>query len=203
MADILTLVEQLEQLLARGWRVPFTTNAMIDEDAFIDILEQLHIALPTEIREAQALMAQKAEILSEARADADAIRAAAHDEAARLVDQSPIVAQAEARADEIIADADSRASIIQREAHEKANDVVQAAAQEARSLQQGADAYAIEVLEGIGVELSAYLRQVQNGLDRLQVGNAAENEARGDNESPADHAPSVSVTDKVVTADAS
>ena len=66
MADILTLVEQLEQLLARGWRVPFTTNAMIDEDAFIDILEQLHIALPTEIREAQALMAQKAEILSEA-----------------------------------------------------------------------------------------------------------------------------------------
>ena len=40
MADILYLVERLEQVLAQGWRVPFTTNAVIDEDAFIDVIEQ-------------------------------------------------------------------------------------------------------------------------------------------------------------------
>ena len=168
MADILFLVEELEQVLARGWRIPFTTNAVIDEDAFIDIVEQLHIALPTEIREAQQLMAQREEILAEAHVEAEAITQQAHEKAADLVAESPIVVRAEEERGRILADARERAEVIQNEARKKADEVIAQAAREARGLQTGADEYAVEVLQRIRDELDAYLRQVDNGLERLE-----------------------------------
>lgn len=157
MADILYLVERLEQILSQGWRVPFTTNAVIDEDALIDVIEQMHIAIPTEVRQAQQLMQQKDQFLSEARDEADALVAEARREAGtliedatheadRLVTETDIVAQARDRADQIVA-----------EANREADDV-----------RAGADSYAVDVLSRIHHELNAYLRQVDNGLARLQ-----------------------------------
>lgn len=157
MADILYLVERLEQILSQGWRVPFTTNAVIDEDAFIDVIEQMHIAIPTEVRQAQQLMQQKDQFLTDARDEADGVVEEARREASalmdnatqeadRLVTETDIVAQARRRAVQIVADAE----------------------QEAADIKAGADSYAMDVLSRIHNELNAYLRQVDNGLSRLQ-----------------------------------
>jgi cell division septum initiation protein DivIVA len=149
MADILYLVERLEQVLAHGWRVPFTTNAVIDEDTFIDIVEQMHIAIPNEIRQAQQIVQQKERILAQAREEAERIVDQAREQSERLVADTDIVARARERAREII-----------NEAEQDADDVC-----------AGADEYATEVLARIRDELEVYLRQVDNGLKRL---NAAE-----------------------------
>lgn len=146
MADIIYLVERLEQVLAQGWRVPFTTNAVIDEDAFIDIVEQMHIAIPVEIRQAQQIVQQKDRILAQARDEADRILEQARDEAAQRIEQTDIVARARSRGDELIAEANN----------------------DADDIRTGADEYATEVLSRIKDELTAYLRQVENGLNRLQ-----------------------------------
>lgn len=145
MADILYLVERLEQVLAQGWRVPFTTNAVIDEDAFIDIVEQMHIAIPIEIRQAQQVTQQKERILAQAR-----------EEGERLVDQS------RERADQLVADTD----IISR-AHDRAEEIIREAREEAEDIRGGADQYATQVLSRIRSELQGYLRQVDNGLEQL------------------------------------
>lgn len=146
MADIIYLVERLEQVLAQGWRVPFTTNAVIDEDAFIDIVEQMHIAIPVEIRQAQQIVQQKDRILAQAREEAERILDQARDEAAQRIEQTDIVARARGRGDELIAEAQA----------------------DAEDIRTGADDYATEVLSRIKEELTAYLRQVENGLNRLQ-----------------------------------
>ncbi|MGH2541253.1 MAG: hypothetical protein ACRDIB_00560 [Ardenticatenaceae bacterium] len=146
MADIIYLVERLEQVLAQGWRVPFTTNAVVDEDAFIDIVEQMHIAIPTEIRQAQQIVQQKERILAQAREEAERIVAQGRERAAHLVEQSEIVARAQDRGRQIIAEAE----------------------EEAEDIHLGADEYATEVLGRIRHELQAFLRQVDNGLDRLK-----------------------------------
>ncbi len=145
MADIIYLVERLEQVLAQGWRVPFTTNAVIDEDAFIDIVEQMHIAIPVEIRQAQQIVQQKERILAQAREEAENILEQARAEASRRIEQTDIVSKARARSDEII-----------EEAHGDADEI-----------RFGADEYATEVLGRIKEELTAYLRQVENGLTQL------------------------------------
>lgn len=146
MADIIYLVERLEQVLAQGWRVPFTTNAVIDEDAFIDIVEQMHIAIPVEIRQAQQVMQQKDRVLAQAREEAERIIEQAREEAAQRIEQTDIVARARMRGDEIIAEAEA----------------------DGEDIRTGADEYATEVLSRIKEELTAYLRQVENGLNRLQ-----------------------------------
>lgn len=146
MADILYLVERLEQVLAQGWRVPFTTNAVIDEDAFIDIVEQMHIAIPTEIRQAQQIVQQKERILAQAREESERLLEQAREESERLVMQTDLVERARTRHEEIVAEALG----------------------EAVTIRAGADEYATEVLSRIHDELNAYLRQVDNGLARLR-----------------------------------
>ena len=131
MADILYLVERLEQVLAQGWRVPFTTNAVIDEDAFIDVIEQMHIAIPNEIRQAQQIVQQKERILAQAREEAERMLEHAYQQADNLISQTESVKRASTRAQEIVADA----------------------RQEAHTVRIGADEYASEVLTRLHSEL--------------------------------------------------
>jgi vacuolar-type H+-ATPase subunit H len=147
MADILYLVERLEEVLAQGWRVPFSANAVIDEDAFIDIIEQMHIAIPIEIRQAQQIIQQKDRILAQAREESERMLEHAYQQAERLVTQTAVVERAQLRSKELRT----------------------LAWQEAEEIRQGADEYAGDVLARLRDELQAYLHQVDNGLERLKA----------------------------------
>ena len=146
MADILYLVERLEQVLAQGWRVPFTTNAVIDEDAFIDVIEQMHIAIPNEIRQAQQVIQQKERILAQAREEAERLLEHAYQQADHLIAQTDVV----------------------KRAQNSANDVIAEANKEAQDIRLGADSYAVDVLKRLREELEHYVHQVDNGLERLK-----------------------------------
>ena len=54
--DILYLVDRLEALLSKGWRVPMSSKTMIDEDEFLDIVDQMRIAIPEEIRQSKKIV---------------------------------------------------------------------------------------------------------------------------------------------------
>ena len=145
MADILYLVERLENVLAQGWRLPFSSNAVINEDAFIDVVEQMHIAIPVEIRQAQQIVQQKERILAQAREEAERMLEHAYQQAERLVMQAEVVTRSQERAAEIR----------------------QQAKEEAELVRAGADDYALDVLTRLQDELQVYLRQVDNGVERL------------------------------------
>ncbi len=146
MADILYLIDRLEEVLNNGFRVPFTSSAVIDEDAFLDLVDQMRIAIPSEIREAQRILQERDRIVSEARQEAERIVAEARLKAQQLVEEHAIVEEARRRAQEIEA----------------------AAQQAAEEVRQGADQYAQEVLEGLQAELYRILRTVENGLNALR-----------------------------------
>lgn len=172
MADIIYLVERLENVLTQGWRITFTTNAVIDEDALIDVIEQMHIAIPTDIRQAQQLLQQKEQFLRDAgdeaegivdgaRQEADILVAKARADAEQLVAETDIMAEAQAKADAILAQAQQEADTIRAQAK-----------QDAIETRAGADSYAVDVLSRIHNELNGYLRQVDNGLARLRPSSA-------------------------------
>lgn len=146
MADIQYLIDRLENLLNQGFRIPMTTNAVIDEDAFLDILDQMRITIPNEIREAQRIIQERDRILEEARDDAERIVAEARLEANQLVEDSEITEQAQVRADEIRA-----------EAH-----------RDAEEIRRGADQYAADVLHQLEGQLTHFLDTVHNGLGMLE-----------------------------------
>lgn len=150
--DILYLVDRLEALLSKGWRVPMTSKTMINEDEFLDIVDQMRIAIPEEIKAAKKLQQERERMLAQAQEEAARLLAMAKEDASHLVDDHAIAKAAQERAIQIETKARS----------------------EAQTSQEEADAYAAQVLAQLEARLSQVDQQVQslqaqvtNGLELL------------------------------------
>src|SRR6185437_10191521 len=69
-ADILYLVDQLEELVGSGKRVPFSTRVMVEEEDFLALVDQLREALPNEIKQARRVIKERERIVGQAQEDA-------------------------------------------------------------------------------------------------------------------------------------
>lgn len=144
--DSLALVDRLEALVSGGWRVPFTTRTAVDENGFFDIIDQMRVSIPQEVKQASQLLQQRDELLSAATEEAERIVQDAKEQAARLLDEHEIAAAARAEA----------ASIKQQ------------AQSEAEEIRRGADDYALGILSDLEGRLSSLLRTTSNGLAALK-----------------------------------
>jgi hypothetical protein len=144
--DILTLVDRLENAVNHGWRVPFSMKTVIEEDEFFDIIDQLRVSIPEEVKQANDLLSERERVLAAAQDDAERIIREAQAKAERLLDEGEISAAARAEAERIKSQAQREADEFRREA----------------------DDYALEVLSDLEARLSALLRQTANGLAQLR-----------------------------------
>ena len=64
--DILHLVDRLEELFNESRPVWFTHSVIVDEDRLLDLIDQMRITIPEEIKKAQQLLAQKDRIMAQA-----------------------------------------------------------------------------------------------------------------------------------------
>ncbi|MEZ4500367.1 MAG: hypothetical protein R2839_09865 [Thermomicrobiales bacterium] len=55
-AEILYVLDQLEDMVGVSKQVPFSNKVMVEEEFFLDLVEQLRIAIPTEVRQAQRVV---------------------------------------------------------------------------------------------------------------------------------------------------
>ncbi len=147
--DILHLVDRLEEILNQSRALWFTRSVVVDEDRMLDIIDQMRVAIPEEVKKAQQIQAQRDRILAQAQEEANRTIAIAREKSEQLVERDAIVQTAQARADQIITQA--RGDI------EKSR--------------QEADHYVVETLTRLEIELDRYLNQVRNGIKTLQNEN--------------------------------
>src|SRR5919202_6217340 len=114
--DIPYLLDQLEEVLGGGSRLPLTSRTLVDEQEILDILDQIRVAIPEEIKAARRLTQERDQMLSDAHAEAQRILAGAEAEAADRVAEHVLVRTAEARAAEIEDRARQQAEQVRREA---------------------------------------------------------------------------------------
>lgn len=167
--EILQLLERLEQLVTGGTRVPLTSKALVDEQEFVDILEEIRSAIPEEVRLAKRLSQEKDKVMLQAQAEADKILGSARDEAARILEEDELLRAAREQADRYVQDAVSRAEDVRR----------------------GADQYALLALDGLEDQLTRLLATVKRGkatLERSVHGSLNSDDSSG--ESEAIHEPS-------------
>ena len=93
---------------------------MIDEQECLDILDQIRVALPEEIKSARRVNAERDAIVAEAEARAAEIVREAEERAAQQIEEHTLVRQAELRAAQVEADAERRAAEIERDAEDYA-----------------------------------------------------------------------------------
>lgn len=101
-ADILYLVDRLEELVGEGKRMPFSTRIMVEEEEFLSLVDQLREAVPNEIKQAQRVIKERERIIGEAQEEAGRLVDLAQQQADRLVSQSAIVHESRQRSEEML-----------------------------------------------------------------------------------------------------
>jgi hypothetical protein len=144
--DILHLVDRLEELFNESRTVPFTRNAVVDEDKMLDIIDQMRVTIPNEVKQAQQIVTQRDRFLAQAQEEAARIVALAREKAEQMVEHESIVKSAMTRADQILAQARLDAQATRRDA----------------------DDYVIDGLQHLDSEITRLQTQVRNGLRKLE-----------------------------------
>jgi cell division septum initiation protein DivIVA len=147
--DILHLVDRLEELFNESRPIWFTHSVIVDEDRMLDLIDQMRVSIPEEIKKSQQLLANRDRVLAQAQEEASRTVQLARDKADHVVDRDPIVQAAQVRADQIIAQARAEADLTRREA----------------------DDYVQGSLTNLQLELERLMNQVQNGIKTLQAEN--------------------------------
>ena len=86
--DILHLVDRLEELFNNSKPIPLSRNVVVDENSFMDIIDQMRISIPDEIKKAQQVIAQKDRILAQAQEEANRTVALAREKSEKMVEKS-------------------------------------------------------------------------------------------------------------------
>ena len=48
--DILHLIDRLEELFNESRAIPFTHNVVVDEEKMLDLIDQMRVAIPEEMK---------------------------------------------------------------------------------------------------------------------------------------------------------
>ncbi|MCL4265061.1 MAG: hypothetical protein KJ069_17725 [Anaerolineae bacterium] len=144
--DIQQLVDRLEQLLNDSTRLPLSAYLLVNEDKIYNLIDQLRVAIPEEIKRANRVEADKDRILAQAHEEAERIRGLAKQEATELVKRDSITQSSQQRADNIL----------------------ERARRDADALRHDADSYVLEVLTRLEEDLLRSLAVVRNGLNKVQ-----------------------------------
>lgn len=144
--DILQLIDRLEELFNDAKAVPFTHNVVVDEDRMLELIDQMRIAIPDEVKKAQQVVAQRDRVMAQAQEEANRTLQLARDKADQLVQKDMIVQEAQRRAEQILAQARA----------------------EAEATRGDADNYVMDTLMQLQDQISKMGNQVGNGIRLIQ-----------------------------------
>lgn len=108
-ADILILVDRLEEMVNNATRVPLSGRVMVEEEELLALIDQLRLALPQEIKLARRVVQDRQKIITDAQGEAEKILSVAKERAEYLMNEQGLVNEAKARAEEILRQAKENA----------------------------------------------------------------------------------------------
>jgi cell division septum initiation protein DivIVA len=144
-------VERLESLIANGKSLPMTRNAIINRDAALNLIDELRVAVPEEVRAAKRINQEGERIIEKAQEEAERIVSRAQEQATYLIGERGLTEAAEDESRRIIGAAEDEADLVR----------------------QGADDYAAGVLSTLEAEVTRTLRGIERGLAMLDERRAA------------------------------
>ena len=119
------LIEELQNLVADAKTLPLTGGkVLIEADKIYDILDEIQDTLPDEVRQAKNIVADRSQIISEAKKEAEDIIRGAEERKKQMIDQSEIMREAKTEAAELINDSKVKASEIRKAANDYVENVM-------------------------------------------------------------------------------
>ena len=120
------LLDELYDMVEKAWNFPLSRGrAMLDVEEVKEILEEIRDAMTQEIRQANAIVADRTQIISDAKREAETIVRVAEERARAMVNQDEIVKQAQQKANEMLAQAQTRFRKMQKACNVYIDDLMQ------------------------------------------------------------------------------
>lgn len=153
-------IEELEQYIDNCKPQAFSSNKIIvNKDQIEELLTELRLRTPEEIKRYQKMISNKEAILADAQAKADSIIAQAEVTHSELVSEHQIMQQAYAQANEVVMIATKQAQEILNKATSDANDI-----------RMGAIGYTDELLKNLEAILSSAIEGSRARYENLIAG---------------------------------
>ena len=119
------ILDMMDDMLDRAWNLPLTGGrSVLDAEKLREMIDDIRLNLPGEIKQAKIIVADRAEIMSTAKKDAENIVRKAEERAHALVAQEEVVKEAQAKATELVSSAQTKAREIRQAAQEFSDNVL-------------------------------------------------------------------------------
>lgn len=144
--ELFTLLETLEETLENSKTVPFSGKCIVEKEEILDIIKEIRLKLPDELKQAKWVKEERQRILVEAQKEADDIVKEAENRIISMIDEHEIT----------------------RKAYEQKAQIIETANEMSREISKGTKDYADNLLEKIEVVLEEALKTIQNNRKELK-----------------------------------
>ena len=125
MKRVEELIHELQDMMNDAKSVPLTGGkSLVDTELVLDILDEIQDSLPSEIRQAKNIVADRSQIIAEAKKESEGIIRAAEERKQQLVNQHEIVRAAQAQAVEIMNDTKAKTNDMRKAAAECVEEIM-------------------------------------------------------------------------------
>lgn len=112
-------LDRIDDVLEEAWNLPFTGGKrMIDIEKIRELIDEIRLNLPQEIKDARAIVADREDILKDARTEAEDLIRKAEERARRMISEEEVMISARERAKELLSEAHGKARAAERAALE-------------------------------------------------------------------------------------
>ena len=115
---LMSLLEELEDLIVSSSKMPFSEKGIIDLDVAQKIIEDIRANLPRDIQQARWLDQERDRIISDAKKEYNRMINEAKDQVEYLVNNNNIYKDAQKRADAILREAENHANYMKYRSYE-------------------------------------------------------------------------------------
>lgn len=122
--EVLEIIDMLEDVVEKSMAIPFVGRAIVDREELLDLLQEIRLNLPGDLKQAKWVKEERQRILDEANKEAESIVKNAEEKMASLIDDHEITQKAYAQANEIIAAAQNNARELRLGTKQYADDVM-------------------------------------------------------------------------------
>ena len=140
--ELFTLLETLEELLENSRNVPFSSKGIVDKDEMLDLIKEVRLKLPDELKQAKWIKEERQRILVEAQKEADGIVKEAENRIIAMIDEHEIT----------------------RKAYDQKTEIIETANEMSREITKGTDVLN-NTLEKLGNNMTEALNLMQISLE--------------------------------------
>ena len=120
------LLEQFDEVLDSGIKIP-GKKTLVDIEKLRAVVDDIRLNIPAEIKQAKSIVADRTDIITNAKREADGIIRNAEEKAKAMVAQEEIVKLSQAKAAEIIATAQGKSREMRKAAQDFVDDIMRRA----------------------------------------------------------------------------